>query len=659
MRRGWRLLMMLGLLAGLVPLLPVGVAVADDVVVGAPCLEGDFDTALAAALTNGGGTITFACGGATTITFTSVKTITAGNTVVIDGGDLITLDGADATRMFDVPAGATLELRNIAVNNGNDGSDFDDIDPGGAINVLGTLRVFDSSFDSNEGDWEGGAIDSDGGTVEVTRSTFTNNGAGGGGAIDNDPGTLTIVDSTFEGNGAFEGGAIFSDGPLEISGSTFYLNDAYDGGAILNLGMLTLTGTTFEDNEAFNVGGALILDYETATISDSEFLYNSTIDNDGGAIFIAEDNTSATITNTDFIENESGDDGGAIGMYGGTLEITGSLFEGNDASDGGALDPDGGNTTITESSFIGNYADDDGGAIDYDDPEAEDDSLTIIRSTFYDNEAYADGGALHLDGTLATIESSTISGNSTDDDDGGGIYAGDSDGEVFIYNSTITDNDADDDGSGIYQDDGSLTLRNTIIADNDGEDCDLYDSVSNGYNLDSDDTCDLDHPTDIPNGTADLNPIADNGGPTMTHLPMETSDVVGNGGQCSGTDQRLRPRPVEACEIGSVELQTAATYTLCVNYYTGRVLSPLNGQCGAGTYELDVPEVYPVTFCIDTYTGIVHVTRSCNPPRQPHLMPDAGDLLTCVNLYTSVNRRVLNESQCNAYEVPNLIPAEL
>ncbi len=75
MRRTWRRTMMLMvLLAGLVPLLPVGVVVADDAVV-ATCDEGAFDTALAAAQTNGGGTITFSCSGQ--IDFTSEKTISS------------------------------------------------------------------------------------------------------------------------------------------------------------------------------------------------------------------------------------------------------------------------------------------------------------------------------------------------------------------------------------------------------------------------------------------------------------------------------------------------------------------------------------------------------------------------------------------------------
>ena len=555
MRRGWRWLMVAGLLAGLAPLLPVAVTVADNAVVAAPCAESDFDTALATAQTNGGGTITFNCGGPMTIIFSGQKTITSPNNVIIDGASIITLDGDDNDRLFYVESGATLDIRNLTIQNGE--------------------------------------IDEDGGAIYAEASS-----------------TLKISNSLLRWNIAEDGedgGAIWSNGTLTIDGSTFYQNEGNDGGAIDNdgEGSTTITNSTFDDNEAY--------------------------DGDGGAI---DNSAPLTISNSTFENNDAYDDGGAIWTSDAVVAITESTFEGNDA-------------------------DDDGGAIDYDGADDETDSLTITRSTFYDNDAYDDGGALYLDGSLVTIDTSTISDNEAYDE-GGGIYT-EAD-VVNILHSTITLNYADYDGSGIYEDDGTITFLNTIIADNDYDDCD-GSFVSNGYNLDSDDTCDLDQPTDWPDSDPDLGPLQDNGGPTMTHMPSMTGDAFENGGGCSGTDQRLRPRPVgDGCEIGSVELQTDSTYPLCVHFYDNRVLSPLSGECGAGQYELDVPEIYPTTFCVDAFTGIVYYffgNPSCNPPRQAHMMPGSGDLLTCVHAFTQTNRRVFDHSQCGAHEIPNLIPATL
>ena len=527
MRRGWRWLMVVGLLAGLAPLLPVAVTVADNAVVAAPCAEGDFDTALATAQTNGGGTITFNCGGPATIFFSGDKTIASPNNVIIDGASIITLDGDEDDRLFYVESGATLDIRNLTIQNGE--------------------------------------IDDDGGAIYAEASS-----------------TLKISNSLLRWNVAEDGedgGAIWSNGTLIIDGSTFYQNEGNDGGAIDNdgEGSTTITNSTFDDNEAY--------------------------DGDGGAI---DNSAPLTISNSTFENNDAYDDGGAIWSSDATV-------------------------TIERSTFSSNEADDEGGALDLNADE-NDVVMTINSSTFSDNYSDEDGGAIVADG-----------------------------GTITIISTTITDNEAYEDGGGIDHDEGTVILLNTIIADNDYDDCD-GDFTSNGYNLDSDDSCDLDQPTDWPDSDPDLGPLQDNGGPTMTHLPSMTGDAFENGGGCSGTDQRLRPRPVgDGCEIGSVELQTASTYPLCVHFYDNRVLSPLSGECGPGQYELNVPEIYPTTFCVDVYTGIVYYlfNNPCSFPRQPHMMPASGDLLTCVHAFHQTNRRVFDHSQCGAYEIPNLIPAEL
>jgi hypothetical protein len=86
-------------------------------------------------------------------------------------------------------------------------------------------------------------------------------------------------------------------------------------------------------------------------------------------------------------------------------------------------------------------------------------------------------------------------------------------------------------------------------------------------------------------------------------------------------------------------------------------LSPLSGQCAPMQVALDIANVASPSFCIDPYTGIVYYTfgRPCSPPRQTHVLATHGDLLTCVNVYTSVNRKVANHSQCLATERANAI----
>ena len=101
------------------------------------------------------------------------------------------------------------------------------------------------------------------------------------------------------------------------------------------------------------------------------------------------------------------------------------------------------------------------------------------------------------------------------------------------------------------------------------------------------------------------------------------------------------------------------TYPLCASYYTGAVSSPLVGGCAPGQVEMVVPA--NLSFCLDPYTGAVLYLfgRPCSSLRIEHVLPDDGDLLTCVNLYTRANRWVMSHGQCTAYETPNTILAML
>ncbi|UCD23449.1 MAG: hypothetical protein JSW51_10410 [Gemmatimonadota bacterium] len=191
-------------------------------------------------------------------------------------------------------------------------------------------------------------------------------------------------------------------------------------------------------------------------------------------------------------------------------------------------------------------------------------TLTLTNSTVSGNEnAYGIGN----NGAL-TLTNSTVSGNVTEDDTGIFIYGG----TVTLLNSTVSDN--------IYvqtRDDDEPSRSATIVTAAtliDGA-CSQQGEVtwtSNGYNIESPgNTCGFDQPTDRPETTAaelNLGALADNGGPTLTHLPG--GGDFGDGSvaidkipeaDCGVTeDQRGEPRPVvivrpEQCDVGSVEVQ--------------------------------------------------------------------------------------------------------
>ena len=86
---------------------------------------------------------------------------------------------------------------------------------------------------------------------------------------------------------------------------------------------------------------------------------------------------------------------------------------------------------------------------------------------------------------------------------------------------------------------------------------------SSGHNLDSDGSCGLSGPGDLPNTDALLGLLADNGGPTQTHALLAGSPAIdaGDNAACPATDQRGVARPQDGdgdgaavCDIGAYEL---------------------------------------------------------------------------------------------------------
>lgn len=333
---------------------------------------------------------------------------------------------------------------------------------------------------------------------------------------------------------------------------------------------------------------------------------------DGGAIY----STGAlTISHSLLSFNQSGDDGGAIAMGDGDLTIINTIISDNAADDagGGIYHAAAGAVTILHSRLTNNVAGlalgaafRSGGAI-YNDSTG---SLVMEYTTLANNQAASGGSIYHRGGTLR-LTHSTLSGNEAVWD-GGGIYIFISD-NVRISNSTLSGNLAAGNGGGVYnrygtvrishstfyenQDisgegggiynhtDGMVRLDNTIIAHNDGGDC-VGAVTSLGHNLDSDGSCDLADPTDLPNEDPLLDSLADNGGATWTHATLAGSPAVDAGictdqyGNPVTADQRGVSRPQAAdCDMGAYE---AVPLLAQVDYRFWMS----DGDSGAGRYTL-------------------------------------------------------------------------
>jgi CSLREA domain-containing protein len=349
-------------------------------------------------------------------------------------------------------------------------------------------------------------------------------------------------------NGGVEGD------PVSISGLT--LQEGYVGGAggaiTSYYADLGISNVVLRDNYAAGNGGALYSEGRL-TIAESAFRDNTADGTGGGAIYADHESMSA----------ENGD-----------IAITDSTFEGNAAS-----------------AATGGR----GGAIYFDQYS---DEVTISRSTFNDNSATGDAGAINVygprDGSFE-LSNSTLSGNAAGESGGGVFFGNYFDVPQRIENSTIVDNSAAQDGGGIYRyaganyagpgtTDDTVVLSSTIVANNDalGAANDIGDRTGPGI----EGTFQVGHSLiEDPSGaaiTADpagsnivgvdpmLDPLAANGGPTLTHLPAATNSPVVNAGVDNGlaTDQRGFARNddlgqpgalnSDGTDIGAVELRGAS-----------------------------------------------------------------------------------------------------
>lgn len=399
---------------------------------------------------------------------------------------------------------------------------------GGALLSLNEATVTGSTFRENEVLGAGGALALLGESATVSASAFIDNSVteseGGfftapvGGAIVT-AGAATITDSRFTGNSAPLGGAIgtMSEGPESAATPS-----------------LTISGSTFSENTAAWAGGAIFSEYaESVTVTDSDFKDNASGEV-GGAIYVDGDlEISGSLLARNLVEGY----GGAL-MVQGEVDVTSSTFRQNDAGyNGGAIVADGG--TIDSSSFVGNSSTYGVGAVDFGDDDGV--SSSVTNSTFTRNKSADNYGALT-------------------------IYAGNA--AVELMHNTFADNrgTAPQHLTLVADDATAVTLTaNAFVA---GGKASCYvdaSDVTSSYNFDADGTC-----TDDWAGTGDFgdgvdalvaDAPADNGGATVTVLPLEGSpliDAIPLAACTVDADQRGEVRPAgTGCDIGAVEVQPA------------------------------------------------------------------------------------------------------
>jgi len=355
---------------------------------------------------------------------------------------------------------------------------------------------------------------------------------------------------------------IESRGSLTMHNIEVFLCSGMRGAAIHQIGgKLTITNSGISGNEATENGGCLAMEGGQLSLQSVDFSFCDA-GGDGGAIWLS--NTKAKI----------------IGLAGEahepSLNVESSQASGSGG--GGGIFASGGKLTIDAMILADNVAPNgNGGGIESASP------LTITNSVIENNTSHNDGGGILAvpPGKLSVMNSSII-GNNSDEGDGGGIAAettfnllndtlfgnrsAQNGGAILalgngkIGSLTIDGNHSvQSNGGGIDIASGSVKITNTIIALNTApmefaQDCG-GSFASQGFNLIFDTTgCTVSGQT-----ASNITGEDPNLGATepfdvkIVQEPNLGSPVLGAGGHCPKTDERLHSRPKTRCDIGAFE----------------------------------------------------------------------------------------------------------
>ncbi len=358
-----------------------------------------------------------------------------------------------------------------------------------------------------------------------------------------------------------------SVGDLSVSGLTIAYGRGVSGAGIsATAGDLKVEDSTITGGVASVAGGGIAAGTGRLTLIDSEVTGNKAMI--GGGIGVNQGSVTisgSTISNNESVSGDPMSRGGGavIELKEGTQSsMTGSVVSGNKADVIAGMQVGGGDMTIDSSLFTDNVATGQGGGLflglqalmDLDKGK-----VAVTNSTVTGNEAGQIGAGVVSTGGKNTIESTTISDNRTTlpgvlfQNGGGLVQAG---GDLALSNSIVSGN-APADVSTLPGNvsppvpQGIVKGAFNLIGDRSGA---VFTETVAGSNIESKDP--------------QLGALADNGGPTKTMLPADSSPAVNKGSSSLKVDQRGFTRPVDfaaipfssavganGADIGAVELQ--------------------------------------------------------------------------------------------------------
>lgn len=373
-----------------------------------------------------------------------------------------------------------------------------------------------------------------------------------------------VANNTVEGDFGMGGGIMAIRSRVEatdseIVGNATLSERGFGGGVRLGDGSLKLTRSALKDNTtagpSSSGGGAMVIG--SVTLVESQVTGNETAGDTslGGGLAVGFPpivSTSTSEIDRSLGFNEPHDRGIALDEI--RLTVTDSTISGNSTA---GPSSHGGGILVHEKSS---------------DTDAVPAHLELENSTVANNSTSGDGSSgggiavVNSDTNVgtATLRNATVSNNTTAgaDSPGGGLVAALTD--VSLTHATLAFNQADVGVDGIVLFDTTDTdfeLANSMIVQSgaDEEAC-SHAATSDSNSLATDPSC-----TGTASEAADLalQPLSDNGGPTLTHAPAASSLAINAAGNCVEQqgiteDQRGQPRPggqSTNCDVGAFERQ--------------------------------------------------------------------------------------------------------
>ncbi len=489
------------------------------------------------------------------------------------------------------------------------------------------IRVLNSQINGNESIANGGGgICSSGNKSEIyiDSSTISENSAGGSGggvfvsAIDSeiDVESSYIKYNTSSGNG--EGGGIASHSTVSswvnLNNSTIMGNSSKLGGGIYSGTSHSVSSGEFSIVNVLN------------SIIDSNYAITN-----GGGIYSRCPNSNNPIKSEVNVERSMVKNNMALGDGGGIYVISLSYQDGDtsrvsilnsNVTSNTALNGSGGGVYVTSSSYnqIGLS------------------ELKVRSSTINRNISGDKGGGFYVGIPLAysgwfgpyydskvqiEILKSTINENSTGI--GGGIYtksSGSLQSYMDVVNSTFAFNNAHSFGGNIYSHNPEINPSSSIFVSSDSINIfrnNIPRLVSGGNNIFSDtaliDTVNSDQ-IGVDSITLNLDTLKNNGGSTMTLMPLYPSPVLNMGNPLDNSSAQNRTlkqiREVGSCE-SCVNLQEDIKYA-CASY------TWINGQTYSSSNYIDTATFTNTEGCDSIielkltigYYPIVETISSCN-----------------------------------------------